>query len=150
MERVARMGDRWLAGPVASFAVLESAVRSYRDELRRNGKKFSGFALMRDAYVASDEKNVLPDVEKSVNHMYGEDYSGSEHPLVSGQRSGAATWVEERFIYGTPTQCLEKAHELRKKGVNHLILRVSLRGLPQRKVMESIKLFGTKVLPNLA
>jgi len=149
MKRVARMGDRWLAGPVASYAVLDDAIRSYKEELGRNRKRFSGFALMRDAYVASDEKDVLRDVEGSVNHMYGEDYSGSEHPLVGGQKTGAATWVEERFIHGTPSQCLEKVQELKKKGVNHLILRVSLRGLPHRKVMESVRLFGTKVLRNV-
>ena len=149
MERVARMGDKWLAGPVASFSVLDDAIRSYKDELRRSRKRFSGFALMRDAYVAADERDVLRDVEGPVTHMYGEDYSGSEHPLVGGQRSGARAWVEERFIHGTPTQCVEMVNDLKKKGAEHLILRVSLRRLPHRKVMESIRLFGTRVIPNV-
>jgi alkanesulfonate monooxygenase SsuD/methylene tetrahydromethanopterin reductase-like flavin-dependent oxidoreductase (luciferase family) len=149
MERVAKMGDRWLAGPVASFAVLEEAIGLYKEELKRNNRKFSGFALMRDAYVSYDERHLMGQVEKSVIHMYGEDYSGSGHPLVAGQRTSARTWVEERFIQGTPAQCVEAINRLKKKGVNHLIMRVSLRQLPHTKVIETIRLFGTKVIPNI-
>lgn len=149
MERVATMGDRWLAGPVASFATLDEAIRLYRKELRRVGKRFPGFALMRDAYVADHERDVIPDVEKSVIHMYAQDYSGSGHPLVAGQRTSSREWVEERFITGTPAQCVEMIEGLRKKGVDHLILRTSLRRLAHKKVLESIRLFGTKVIPNI-
>jgi len=147
MERVAKFGDRWLAGPVGSFRVLEEAIELYKNELGRNGRRFTGFALMRDTYVARKESDVLRDVEKSVMHMYGEDYSESEHPLVGGQKAGASSWIDDRFIKGTPAQCIETVLSLRKKGVNHLILRVSLRQLPHRKVMEAIRLFGSKVIP---
>ncbi len=147
MERVAGMGDRWLAGPVGSFDVLEDSRKLYMEELKKSRRKFRGFALMRDAYIADADHDVLRDVERSVMHMYGEDYSGSGHPLVGGQKAGARTWIEDRFIQGTPAQCIETISQLKKKGVNHLILRVSLRELPHRKVLEVIRLFGKKVIP---
>ena len=147
MERVARMGDQWLAGPVASFRVLEDARTLYVEELKKYGRRFSGFALMRDAYVSEAESDILRDVEKSVMHMYGEDYSGSGHPLVGGQKADARSWVGDRFIQGTPAQCIETISLLKKNGVNHLILRVSLRQLPHKKVLDVIRMFGKKVIP---
>jgi alkanesulfonate monooxygenase SsuD/methylene tetrahydromethanopterin reductase-like flavin-dependent oxidoreductase (luciferase family) len=148
LERAALMGDRWFAGPVATFSFVENAKRVYLSALKRAGKRFVGYALMRDAYISTDSSRIDKELKKSVVHMYDEDYSKSGHPLLDVSRS-SHEWIEDRFILGTPAQCVELISDLKKKGVEHLVLRVSLRGLTHKRIMDSIRLFGEKVLPSI-
>jgi len=47
-------------------------------------------------------------------------------------------------------EAIEQVDKLRKMGAYHIVLRLSLRKLPHSKIMESIRLFGEKVIPHFS
>ncbi len=56
---------------------------------------------------------------------------------------------EEQIIVGTPDECLEKILRYEEAGVDELLCYVQFGSLPHEKVMRTIELLGTKVLPRL-
>jgi len=148
--RAARLGDRWFPGPVGTLSYVLEGTKIYREALSWLQKKFEGISLMREAYVAHSEDEALRDIEEPVRHMYGEDYSRTTHPLLTGGGSGLQEWVKDRFLVGTAEQVTEQVAKLQKEGVDYLVLRSSLRELPHKKVMESLRLFGGRVIPYFA
>jgi alkanesulfonate monooxygenase SsuD/methylene tetrahydromethanopterin reductase-like flavin-dependent oxidoreductase (luciferase family) len=56
---------------------------------------------------------------------------------------------EDMIIIGTPEQCLEKILRYEEAGIDHLLCYSQFGMLPHDKVMRSIELLGTKVIPEL-
>lgn len=56
---------------------------------------------------------------------------------------------EDMIIIGTPEQCLEKIQRYRDAGLDHLLCYQQFGMLPHEKVMRSIELLGTEVIPVL-
>lgn len=51
-------------------------------------------------------------------------------------------------LVGTPELVAERLDTVRDKGVEHLFSFFGYPGMPHEKIMRSIELFGTKVIPN--
>ncbi len=147
IERAARLGDAWFPGPSGTISFIEENLEFYKKCLEKYGKKFNGFPIMRDAYVAVSDDIAVREAEESINYMYGIDYAKTEHPLLKGKQLNIDEWITDRLLIGSPSTIIEQIDRLRKMGVNHLILRLSLRKLSHSKIMESIKLFGEKIIP---
>jgi alkanesulfonate monooxygenase SsuD/methylene tetrahydromethanopterin reductase-like flavin-dependent oxidoreductase (luciferase family) len=114
--------------------------------LQKAQKKFNGISLMRVAYIAETSEQALRDVEGPVQHMYVEGYSEPGHPLLKNGSMSMLDWVNDRFLVGTPSTIIESVAKLKKEGVDHLILRMALPGLPEEKILRNIKMFGEKIL----
>jgi alkanesulfonate monooxygenase SsuD/methylene tetrahydromethanopterin reductase-like flavin-dependent oxidoreductase (luciferase family) len=56
---------------------------------------------------------------------------------------------EDMIIVGTVDQCLEKILRYADAGVDHLLSYQQFGMLPHEKVMRSIELLGTQVIPEL-
>ncbi len=56
---------------------------------------------------------------------------------------------EDVIIVGTPEMCFEKMVRYEQAGVDHLLCYVQFGALPHEKVLRSIELLGTKVIPQL-
>lgn len=147
IERAARFGDRWFPGPVGTFSYVLDAKKIYIQTLECMKKNIPGISLMRDCYISDTEEHALNDIRAPVMHMYGEDYATSGHPLLQGASSRFDEWVNDRFLIGTPSQVIEKVSWLQKQGFDYMVLRISLRRLQHRKVMDCLRLLGEKVLP---
>lgn len=98
IERAAKFGDRWFPGQVADFKYLIKAREMYIEFLNKFKKKFKGFSLIREAYVATSEEQALNDVKESVIHMYGVDYASSNHPIL--RASNIDDFIRDRFLVG--------------------------------------------------
>jgi alkanesulfonate monooxygenase SsuD/methylene tetrahydromethanopterin reductase-like flavin-dependent oxidoreductase (luciferase family) len=57
--------------------------------------------------------------------------------------------AEDVIIVGTPEMCLEKMRRYEEAGVDQLLCYVQFGALPHDKVMRSLELLGTKVIPEL-
>ena len=150
IERAAKFGDRWFPGPVGTLSTVLKGKEIYMEALRKIGKKFTGITLMRDTYVAPTEDEAIKDAEKALMHMYSEDYARSGHPLLRESKESFQEWMADRFFVGTPEQLIDIIAHLQKEGFDYIIFRVSLRGLPHRKVLSCIRILGEKVLPYFA
>ncbi|PKB82834.1 MAG: hypothetical protein BZY88_03575 [SAR202 cluster bacterium Io17-Chloro-G9] len=51
-------------------------------------------------------------------------------------------------LRGTPEVVIERLHQLQEHGINHIFGSFGFPGLPQEKVMRSIEMFATHVLPH--
>lgn len=147
IERAAKLGDAWFPGPVGPFSYVNQMLEKYKEYLAKYGKKYEGFPLMRETHVAETDDLAFENIKEPIKHMYGADYAKTAHPLIEKKTLSIEEWAADRFIVGSPSTVIEQVDKLRKIGVNHLVLRISLRALSHDKIMNSIKLFGEKVIP---
>ena len=57
---------------------------------------------------------------------------------------------ENRAIIGTPDQCVAKIKELRQQGIEYFVCFFSFGGIAHRKVMRSMELFASEVMPHFS
>jgi probable F420-dependent oxidoreductase len=150
IERAARLGDVWYPGPVADLEKLKACLNIYKRALKRLGKDSNvSIPLIREGYVGKDDDSAWADVAPSLTYMYKDDYSKTGHPFIKVKEEfSVLDFGKNRFIVGGVDRCIEEIEKYRKElNVNHLILRIALPKLPHKKVMNSIKLIGEKVIP---
>ena len=72
-------------------------------------------------------------------------------PGESGKALSLEELARDRFVIGTPEDCIEACQAHRDElGCSHLIVRMNFPGMPQRNVINAIELFGREVLPHLS
>jgi len=152
VRRAARLADYWFPGPVPTYSAVKKCLAIYQSELQRLNKKFNGFPLMREMYVAKKREEALAESRKAITEKYqsaSHSYKSSTHPLLSGQLpSDYEELLEDRFIIGSPEDAIEMIDTYAKDGVFHLVLRIQLPHLQSDKVKESLKLFSKEVMPH--
>ena len=68
-------------------------------------------------------------------------------PVTPGDER-ALELLQQRFIIGSPTTCIREAERYRDElGVTNLIMRMKAPGIRHEGAMNSIRLWGEKVLP---
>ena len=71
LDRAARLGDAWLAGPGLNYTDLQLKLAVYRQALERHGKKQpETLALRRDIYVASSARDAAQVRAASIKSNY--------------------------------------------------------------------------------
>ena len=58
--------------------------------------------------------------------------------------------AENRAIIGTPDQCADKIHQLRRQGIEYFGCNFDFGGMEHQKVMRSMELFSTEVMPRFS
>lgn len=153
-DRAARYGDGCLINPHASLPTVERQMGLYRKALAEVGKPFPAEApIFKECSVARTRDAALRDAKPYLLQKY-KAYAdwGLDKPMPK-EESLSVPYEEllrDRFIVGTPDECrqeLERYH--RVLGVNHFLLRLQWPGMPQRLVLEQIRLLGEQVLPAL-
>jgi alkanesulfonate monooxygenase SsuD/methylene tetrahydromethanopterin reductase-like flavin-dependent oxidoreductase (luciferase family) len=54
---------------------------------------------------------------------------------------------QSSIVVGSPEHCIEKLKVYEALGADRMLCLMQLRGIPHKKVMRSIELFGKEVLP---
>ena len=70
-------------------------------------------------------------------------------PTLEGKIDVQQYTDQDMIIIGTPEECLEKILRYEEAGVDQLLCYVQFGMLPHEKVMRSLELLGTKVIPQL-
>ncbi len=70
-------------------------------------------------------------------------------PAIEGNIDVARYLEQDMIVIGTPEECLEKILRYEEAGVDQLLCYTQFGMLPHDKVMRSIELLGTKVIPEL-
>ncbi len=55
--------------------------------------------------------------------------------------------LEDRFIIGSPEECVEEIQKYQELGIQELILRCQWPGMPNQDSLRAVELFGQEVLP---
>jgi len=156
MKRAATIADAWLPGPTAKMDKLLSARDQYHEELRKAGKDPASVPapLTREVVIAATEEKARELAERHLMINYRNEYGGGtwNHPLIGSSDSARVDVLDEigrdRFIVGTPEQCIAKIQHFRETvGVDHLICRLFFPGMPHEHIMEELRLLAKEVMP---
>jgi probable F420-dependent oxidoreductase len=154
IRRAARLGDAWLGGPSARLDELAACVRLFQEARRESEQRAPNpdIALMRYVFVADSLEQAYATVGDATLRIFETTYFRWPHPVVK-RPPGTLTiqrLAEDRFILGTPAQCLEQIERFRQQlGLTHLICRVSFPGVPRELSSASMQRFTREVMPAL-
>jgi probable F420-dependent oxidoreductase len=154
IRRAARLGDAWLGGPSARLDELAACVRLFREARRESqpSAQHPDIALMRYVFVADSLEHAYATVGDATLRIFESTYFRWPHPVVK-RPPGPLTiqrLAEDRFILGTPAQCLEQIERFRQRlGLTHLICRLSFPGVPREASSASMERFTREVMPAL-
>jgi len=126
-------------------------LREARQEAGRGGEG-PDVALMRYVFVADSLEQAYATVGDATLRIFETTYFRWPHPVVK-RPPGTLTIQElarDRFILGSPTQCLEQVEHFRRElGLTHLICRLSFPGVPREASEVSVERFTRDVMPAL-
>jgi probable F420-dependent oxidoreductase len=155
LQRAAKFGDAWLPGPTANLQKLLDAQTSYREELSALGKDPAKVPtpLTREVIIADTEAEARELAERHLLVNYRDEYAGGwKHPLIGSEDSTRVDELDEigrdRFVVGTPDQCIEKIQHFRDTfGVDHFIARLFFPGMPHEHIKKELQLLAREVMP---
>jgi alkanesulfonate monooxygenase SsuD/methylene tetrahydromethanopterin reductase-like flavin-dependent oxidoreductase (luciferase family) len=142
------MGSALLTPPAAKeyFALYQSLLAEDRQD-----PAGAVFALSRRIYVAEDEREVRQAAERCVDFHYA---WAKQMGIAKVGPHGDLTFDElfdSSYIFGTPDKCVALLSELRAMGIQEVICNMNFAGvLEHHRVLHSMQLFATKVVPLLA
>ncbi len=152
IERAARLGDAWLAGPSAALSELSSCVAAYRQRRAELGKEAGTIAAFRYVFVAGTTEKALETAGDSFIQAYENMYFRWPHPVIkrpAGELS-IERLAENRIILGDPDTCIREISRFRQEiGLDHLVCRFSVPGISREASMASLDLFAREVMPAL-
>jgi alkanesulfonate monooxygenase SsuD/methylene tetrahydromethanopterin reductase-like flavin-dependent oxidoreductase (luciferase family) len=156
LRRAGRIGDRWITDVINTLPTFKAFADIYRKSAEENGKT-PGISVLRECWVA-------PTTEQA-RAEYGE-YAMSSHRFyyeAGGYNEQVDPWITElnsteeftldkvapdRFIMGSPEDCINEIERWNSElGTDYFVMRFRHPTGPDHEaVLESIKLFGEKVI----
>lgn len=145
-SRAGEIGDAWMISPRQSIGHIRKLLARYREGASRSGRGRGKLLLMRELHMAKRKDDAVKEAKPFLKQMYdtylkwgqpGERYDLSFDELYKG-----------RYIIGDPEACIEELSNYRKElKPDHISFRMTWPRMKHRDVLNSIRLFGEKVIP---
>lgn len=149
IKRAAYRGDGWIASASSTKEDLSEQIETYEAALDEFGmdRENNDVVLMRDCFVGDSAEKARETVEPYLLNLYewyarwGQTYM-DEHEVE-------VDWDElaEKFVIGTPAECVEQFREYEEMGVDQILVRVQFPGQPQESALTCLERLGDEVLP---
>ncbi|MDE2007963.1 MAG: LLM class flavin-dependent oxidoreductase [Rhodospirillales bacterium] len=141
VRRAARIGDAWLIANATTLGATEPLMAVYRAALAEAGKTAAEFPIARECYVGSSHATAFEECRQALEYKYNSYAAwGMESPTKG---MSFAELARDRFIIGDKVSVKEEIARWRERlGVDHFVMRVQWPGLPQEKVLGSIRRLG--------
>lgn len=155
VERAARIGDGWLIGPHSAIEELEGQVRLFTRTWRSAGRSQKpALPIIRETFVAKTREEAIAKARPCLEQLYRTIYiKWKQHEAMNNPDE--LKWdferlAKNRFILGTPTDCIQQIEEYRSRlGTDFILVRFDWTpGLPQEDILQSMELFGREVIPH--
>ncbi len=149
IRRAAARGFNLILDQYASAQTLGERIGIYKAERKRQGLSFhpGQIVVARQLYVAKDEADKQAALarqaaytKRTVDVSRKPDSKGGSHVLAYADKAGG---TEENALYGTPDEIAAMIEELRRAGVNYVLLVVS-GGVAQ------LRRFAREIMPAFA
>ena len=149
IKRAAYRGDAWIASASSTTSDLEEQIGVYEDALDEFGmsREENDVILMRDCYVADSVDAAREAIEPYLLNLYrlyarwGQTYMDENEVEVDYDE------LDEKFVIGTPEDCIEQLRTYEDLGVDHVLIRCQFPGQPQESAMTCLERFGEEVIP---
>jgi len=158
VELAAEVGDGWFADPITPLAIIRENRGHWMRALARGGidRAQRTFAYYREFFVAADDATAWrigrePMMAGYRNYLRWGHLVDEEGRTIPPEREDVLEeMVKQRFTLGGPERCLADIAMLRETlDLDCLVMKAKFPGLSHANVMESIRLFGERVLPNV-
>lgn len=166
MNRVARHNWNLLIGQGESFQQVAAQVEYFHSAVEEAGFTYSPdkITAARAMYTARSQEQARQDTEapfmwfKRTGQEVGappdhrvellpDDFKEYRRRYVRGVYADYNAMSENVTIFGTPEFVAERIAGLQQSGVENLIFFINYGGIENRKVLDSLELFATKVMP---
>src|SRR5437867_8815072 len=152
VRRAARLGDAWLLNPHATLPTLERQQVLFRSTRRELGRPAATETpLIKECYVAPDSSAAFAEAAAFLDAKYRAYRRWEQDKALPAGESFAGSFEDlarDRFVLGDPVRVAEEIARYRERlGVTTMIFRLQWPGMDNEKVLRSIRLLGTKVLP---
>ena len=152
IKRAAYRGDAWIASASSTTEDLERQIGVYEDALDEFGmdRSENQVVLMRDCYVDEDLETARDRIEPYLLKLYqmyarwGQTYMDEHEVEVDYDE------LEEKFVLGSPPDCIEQLRTYEDLGVDQIYLRCQFPGQPHDVTLETLERFGEEVLPEFS
>lgn len=154
VRRAAQKGDNWIATSVTTASAMKAQVDLYHQARAEAGRpKADGFAKCVELFVAETKEKAIELGGPYIAEKYRAYYAwgmGKNVPGESGEGMDIAELIKDRFIVGSPEDCIRECIAQRDElGVTDLLVRMNFPGMPLDLSLKTIKLFAEEVLPNI-
>lgn len=141
VKRAARIGDGWLIANATTMGDTVPLMKLYRDTLATLGKTVTEFPIARECYVGERNDTAMEECRAALEYKYA---SYAAWGMVSPTANMTfEEMARDRFIIGDKVKVKEEIARWRETlGVNHFSMRVQWPGLPQERVLGSIRRLG--------
>jgi len=151
VERAAQTADAWMINPHAALSTVSRQVELYRDARQVAGKDVGeSLPLMREIYCAKDRRTAIEKAAPYIAKKYSAYAAWGQDKVMPDKESFEMAYKQlaaDRFIVGSPEDCIEALQPWIELGVGRLIFRTHWAGLPVGDALDSIHLLGTEVAP---
>lgn len=155
VRRAARLGDAWFVNPHTRLDELERQMRLYKETRAACALPPPVTTpVLKEVCVAETDEATLEIARPHLQSKY-EAYVdwGQSDVLPRGdtlRREFADLTAGGRFVLGSPETCAALlADHVERLGADHFVCRLQWPGMPQRAVLESMRLLAREVLPAL-
>lgn len=149
IKRAAYRGSGWIASASSTTEDLDHQIGVYEDSLDEfdEDREDHDVVLMRDCFVADSVEDARETIEPYLLQMYewyarwGQTYMDEHEVEVDYDE------LEEKFVIGSPADCIDQLREYENLGVDQVYLRCQFPGQPQEMTLETLERFGDEVIP---
>ena len=149
--RAARLGYTWYVNPHATYATIKDQIELYRRAGKEAGTDaaYAPLPMARELFVHMDREAAYAKAAPYLGGKY-ETYSRWAQDDALPDDSFSSAFLElsrDRFIIGSPEDCIADLKRCEALGVDRLALRMVWPGMPLAKATEALHLFAAKVMP---
>jgi alkanesulfonate monooxygenase SsuD/methylene tetrahydromethanopterin reductase-like flavin-dependent oxidoreductase (luciferase family) len=152
--RAARLGLPWNINPHADFATVERQVGLYRAAAAAVGHDPSILLPMgRELYCAPTRAEAEAEAAQHLHDKYQAYAAWGQDRELPGRQTFATGFEElarDRFVLGSPADCLAELSRYAELGIGSCHLRMNWPGMPAALSLRSLKLFAAGALPALS
>ena len=152
VRRVGREGHTLFIGPAQPFETIRRQIDLYHRTLEEHGHgRPEDMVIVREFFCGENRAQALVAAQRGFETKYRvyeqHGLQGTDEELtrkISGDLEGL---MDETFIVGSPSDCVEQIARYRKLGFTQISLRLFYPEMSQKEVLEHIDLVGREVLP---
>lgn len=154
VQRAARLADAWMVNPHATISTIRRQAELYRTTRVQSGTGLgSGLPVMREIFCAKDRATAVELAAPYLSEKYRTYAQWGQDKVMPEAESFDIAYdqlAEERFIVGSPEDCLEALLPWRDEvQADAFIFRTHWAGMPMLSARHSIELLAKEVVPVL-
>ncbi|MQF82822.1 LLM class flavin-dependent oxidoreductase [SAR202 cluster bacterium AD-802-E10_MRT_200m] len=153
IERAARKGYLWYVNPHATYNTICRQISLYHESFSKfQSSVLNKLPIGRELFVQRDRKKAFADAEPYLGGKYKAYAQWGQDKALPDDESFAKSFKElaqDRFIVGTPEDCVLELRKYNALGISHCCLRMMWPGMSLNQGMQNMELFAREVMPYL-